>query len=293
MFGPKGTCILRKVTYPVAPSRLLRISHERLSRQRVRQFFCSRQRAWSKSSLRQRVQHMAGHLPKASCVVWSKAKTHWTLFRKPEKHVFFSTSSLARGAQQTTWRQRVQHEVPRKALGAKGYSTKCRKEHLAPKLPGLFHGLPRDAKPRAKHYGAKSAKKVRAKQYVTFLFGANLPEANLARAKQYSTNWSLVCFGLSRQTVRDFSKRTRKSPCFTLVLTFLNFFARRLAPRELAFSPGKPFPLEVGDEEYVSKIGMSCSVWPEAKKLRILVKKTCWSQRVRDFSALASWICVK
>ena len=128
---------------------------------------------------------------------------------------------------------------------------------------------------------------------MTFLFGANLPEANLARAKQYSTNWALVRFGLSRQTVRDFSERTPKSPCFTPVLTFLNFFARRLAPRELAFSPGRPFPLEVGDKEFVSKIAMSCSVWPEAKNIRILIKKTCWSQRARDFSAFASWICVK
>ena len=60
---------------------------------------------------------------------------------------------------------------------------------------------------------------------------------------------------------------------FFRVLTFLNFFARRLAPRELAFSPGRPFPLEVGDKEFVSKIAMSWSVWPEAKKLRILIKK--------------------
>ena len=108
---------------------------------------------------------------------------------------------------------------------------------------------------------------------MTFVFGANLPEANLARAEQYGTNWSLVRFGLSRQTVRDFSKRTRKSPCFTLVLTFLNFFARRLAPRELAFSPGRPFPLEVGDKEFVSKIAMSCSVWPEAKKTTYFSQK--------------------
>ena len=156
-------------------------------------------------------------------------------------------------------------EVPSRPLGAKGYSTKCPEEHLAPKPPGLFHGLPRDTKPRAKHYGAKSAKKVRAKQSVTFVFGANLPEANLVRTKQYSTNWSLVRFGLSRQTVRDFSERTRKSPCFTPVLAFLNFFARRLAPRELFFPPGRPFPLEVGDKEFVSKIAMSCSVWPEAQ----------------------------
>ena len=162
-----------------------------------------------------------------------------------------------------------------------------------PKLPGLFPGVPVNNTPRVKRYGAKSAKKVRAKQYVTFVFGANLPEANLARAKQYSTNWSLVRFGLSRQTVRDFSERTRKSPCFAPVLTFLNFFARRLAPRELAFPPGRPFPLEVGDKEFVSKIAMSWSVWPEAKKLRILIKKTCLSQRVRDFSAFANWICVK
>ena len=183
--------------------------------------------------------------------------------------------------------------MARRALGAKGYGTKCPKEHLAPKLPRLFFRGPVKSTPRAKRYGAKSAKNVRAKQYVTFLFGANLPEANLARDTQYSTNWSLVRFGLSRQTVRDFSERTRKSSCFTPVLAFLNFFARRLAPRELALSPGKPFPLEVGDEEYVSKMAMSCSVWPEAKKLRILVKKSCWSQRVRDFSAVASWICVK
>ena len=70
LFEPKGTCILRKLTYPLAPSKLLRIPHERISRQRVRPFFCSRQRAWSKSSLRQRVQHMVGHLPKASYVVF-------------------------------------------------------------------------------------------------------------------------------------------------------------------------------------------------------------------------------
>ena len=125
---------------------------------------------------------------------------------------------------------------------------------LGAKVPKTFFAAPVKSEPRAKRYGAKSAKKVRAKQYVTFLFGANLREANLARTKQYSTNWSLVRFGLSRQTVRDFSERTRKSPCFTPVLTFLNFFARRLAPRELAFSPGPPFPPKIGAVGYVPKL---------------------------------------
>ena len=185
--------------------------------------------------------------------VLSKTKTCRTLFRKPEKHVFFSTSSLARGAQQTTWRQRVQHEMPRKALGAKGYSTKCPKEHLAPKLPGLFPTPPVNSTPRAKRYGAKSAKKVRAKQYVTFLFGANLHVANIARTKHYSTNWSLVRFGLSRQTVRDFSKRTENHPVSPSSSHFLTFLRGGWPQGSSPFRPGSRFRWKLGTKSTCQK----------------------------------------
>ena len=124
LFGPKGTCILRKVTYPLAPSRLLRIFHEGISRQRVRPFFCSRQRAWSKSSLRQRVQHMLCHLPRASYVVFCLKQKLIGLFSASQKSTYFF--------QQAVW-----PEVSSRPLGAKGYSAKCLQELLAPNSTAL------------------------------------------------------------------------------------------------------------------------------------------------------------
>ena len=146
--------------------------------------------------------------PKLPGLFWVKAKNPWAkqLKTKSTTHGWSSSEGKPRSVLSEAKtrglfvashksmycsEQAILTEVPRRPLGAKA--------------PRTFFRGPVKSAPRAKRYGAKSAKKVRAKEYVTFLFGADLHEANIARAEQYGANPALVRFGLSRQRVRDFS----------------------------------------------------------------------------------------
>ena len=150
----------------------------------------------------------------------SEAETHWTLFLKPEKHALFGTSKLDRSAQKRPNEHlapkptcRFWAEVPSRALGTKGYSTKgnlapkraVRAEHYETFIWILSRRRSPIPSPRVVFAQKSSRRRVRR-----ILFEAKPREANFARAREYGINRVLAGFCLRAKAHSAFRRGAAK-----------------------------------------------------------------------------------
>ena len=60
-------------------------------------------------------------------------------------------------------------------------------------------------------------------------------------------------------------ERDPKNAFFYPIYEVPYFCAVGFVPKRARFSPGVPVPLKIGHVVFVSKLAVSCTVWPEAK----------------------------